>query len=287
MISSTPGLVSIVIPTFNDRDWICDAVDSALAQSYEKCEVIVVDDGSTDGTEALLRSRYRGRIRYLHQPNRGLGAARNTGLAMASGEYVQFLDADDILLPSKVATHVRALEDDSRYSVVYSDFEFVDGSDITARTPSGFTPRYCSGNVLKNLLEDNFVVVHAALSRRADVQSVHGFDESLHACEDYDLWMRLAAAERLFLFTPEVLVLYRRRTGSMSGRAYTQIAGTIRAIRKVPSYAMLDDHLRRVHRRRVASLRSMMIRSLAVAMPRWIAGFATRMLSGLFPARPV
>jgi glycosyltransferase involved in cell wall biosynthesis len=164
------GLVSIIIPAFNDVAWLSAAVDSALSQTYPSCEIIVVDDGSTDGTGALIRSRYGGRVRYVHQPNRGLPAARNAGLALASGEYVQFLDADDILLPSKVADHVGILEEDPECTVVYSDFAFIDRSG--ERRPIGFETRYRSGNVFSSLLDDNYIVVHAALSRRADILAI-------------------------------------------------------------------------------------------------------------------
>src|SRR5690606_39100240 len=106
--------------------------------------------------------------------------------------------------------------------------------------------------------------VHAALSRRADILSVHGFDESLRACEDYDLWLRLAASGRRFLHTPEVLALYRRRPGSMSRNTIGQIEATIDVVRRVDSYATLDARMRGAHRRRLDSLRRMMVRSLAL-----------------------
>jgi hypothetical protein len=254
------GLVSIIIPAFNDVAWIGAAVDSALAQTYPSCEIIVVDDGSTDGTGALIRSRYGRRVRYVHQPNRGLPAARNAGLALAVGEYVQFLDADDILLPSKVADHVDILEQDPECIVVYSDFAFIDGSE--ERRPSGFQKRYRSGNVFSDLLDDNFIVVHAALSRRSDILAVGGFDENLVACEDYDLWLKLAAEGRRFAHTPAVLVLYRQRAGSMSQDVRRQIDSTIAVIEKVPAYAVLDEQNRERHRHRLASLRDLMVRSL-------------------------
>jgi glycosyltransferase involved in cell wall biosynthesis len=264
MLRTGAGVVSIIIPTFNDGRWVCDAVDSALAQTYPSCEIIVVDDGSTDETQTLISDRYGQSVRYFYQPNRGLAAARNTGLSVATGEYVQFLDADDVLLPAKVATHVAALESHHEYSVVYSDFAFMDDTLTGASEPGSFQDRYRSGQILSHLLADSFIVAHAALSRLEDIRSAGGFDETLAACEDYDLWLRLAAAGRLFLHTPDVLVLYRRRSGSMSTDTLQQIASTIEVIAKVPTYTTMGRRDRHSHRRRLADLREMMVRSLAL-----------------------
>lgn len=253
-------LVSIIIPTFNGRPWIRDAIDSALAQSYPYTEVIVVDDGSTDGTDDLLLETYGVRIRYHRQENRGLSGARNAGIALARGRYVQFLDADDLLLPRKIEQQVEALESHARYTVAYCDFAFIQGATVTP-IESGFRDRYVSGDAWAALLNDNFIVVHAALARLADVRAVGGFDEGLRASEDYDLWLRLADRGRTFLHTPGVLVLYRRTGSSMSADARRQIASTIEVIEKASRLRAGDKLTDQIRRRRLAQLRDHMLRS--------------------------
>jgi len=102
-------LVSIIIPSYNSRQWVCDAIDCSLQQTYPHCEVIVVDDGSTDGTAELLSTNYGDKIRYVYQENRGLSGSRNTGLRNARGDYIQFLDADDLIALDKLEIQVRGL----------------------------------------------------------------------------------------------------------------------------------------------------------------------------------
>jgi len=94
------GKISVIIPTYNSREYICEAIESVLRQSYKNYEIIVIDDGSTDDTVRLLDSKYRG-LRIVSQKNAGLATARNTGLKLAKGDYIQFLDADDTILPGK------------------------------------------------------------------------------------------------------------------------------------------------------------------------------------------
>ena len=114
-------LVSIIIPAYNCRRWLGEAIDSALAQTHPHCEIIVIDDGSTDGTGEWVQVHYDSRIRYHWQPNGGVARARNTGLHLAQGDYIQFLDADDILSPEKVARQVAHLESHPEWAVAYCD----------------------------------------------------------------------------------------------------------------------------------------------------------------------
>src|SRR5512132_248706 len=99
-------LVSVIVPAYNAGSTIAEAVESALAQTYRPLEVVVVDDGSTDDTAEVVAERFEDRVHIISAPHRGRGAARNTGLATARGAYIQFLDADDVLAPAKIATQV-------------------------------------------------------------------------------------------------------------------------------------------------------------------------------------
>lgn len=235
-MTKQPPLVSIVIPAFNAAAWVRETLDSALAQTHPRCEIIVVDDGSTDDTATIVQSEYGARVRLARQQNRGLSAARNAGLEAARGSYVQFLDADDLLFPSKIERQLEVLEQRPYYTAVYSDLEYVEDG---LRRAAGLRQWFASGHILRPLLRRNFIVAHAPLLRTDAVRSVGGFDTSLSACEDYDLWLRLSAAGHSFYCLDEVLLLYRRVPGSMSSDAARQAAATARVLRRVPRYARL------------------------------------------------
>jgi glycosyltransferase involved in cell wall biosynthesis len=243
-------LVSVVIPAFNARHWISNAIDSVLTQTHQPVETIVVDDGSTDDTAAFVTSRYAD-ILLIRQPNRGLSAARNAGLAAARGEFVQFLDADDVLLPAKLERQLALLQPRPELAGVYCDFEYLECDG--RRAGSGFA-EVPAGGVLRSLLRRNFIVAHAPLLRTEVVRAHGGFDEGLSACEDYDLWLRLAAAGREFHGTDDVLVLYRRTPGSMSGDVRRQAQQTLKVLRRVPEYARLGPVERLLLARHMAGL---------------------------------
>ena len=257
------ALVSIVIPSYESARWVRDAVASALAQTHPSCEVIVVDDGSTDGTAALLTAAFADVIQIVRQPNRGLAAARNAGLGRAQGEYVQFLDADDLLLPEKIATQVAALEHAPDFDVAFCDFAWLEEGRL--RPSSMHVPRLPGGDALRALLGRNFIVCHAALARTPVVRRAGGFDEQLGACEDYDLWLRLAGAGSRFLHTPGDFALYRRTPGSMSSRSERQFGATAIVLEKAERQGLARDAnaARRLRRHR-AGVHSMIARLRAL-----------------------
>ncbi len=210
-------LVSIIVPTYNSRRWLGEAVDSALAQSYLNCEVVVVDDGSTDGTGEWLQEQYGSRIRYLWKENGGLASARNLGLRHAEGEYIQFLDADDLILPEKVAAHVESLEQHLEYAVVYChSLCFYDGNP-EERFDWWGREFYRSGDVFADMIDVPYILAHATLTRRDWVEKAGFFDEELDSCVDGDFWLRVACAGGKFYYLPgEPLALYRIRSNSQS-----------------------------------------------------------------------
>src|SRR6267154_1483950 len=122
MVESTPSRVSVVIPVYNGERYLADAIQSVLDQTYQKFEVIVVDDGSTDGS-ARVAKRFGGAIRYVHQSNGGVSKARNTGITLAQGTYLAFLDQDDLWLPDKLAVQVAYLDSHPEVGVVYCQCE--------------------------------------------------------------------------------------------------------------------------------------------------------------------
>jgi GT2 family glycosyltransferase len=212
------SLVSIVIPAFNQARFVSQAVTSALVQTHPDVEVIVVDDGSTDETPARLRA-FDGRpnVRVIRQPNAGLPAARNRGLADARGEFVVFLDSDDELAPSHVASLAAALDADPEAAFAYCDVQIVgeDGAPSSDFSVAG-ARRVVSGDIFESLLMGGYFPPHACLVRRRVLDEIGGFDLALGGHADYEMWLRLSAAGRRAAFVPERLARYRVYGGSMS-----------------------------------------------------------------------
>jgi len=209
--------VSLIIATFNHARFLDAAIDSALAQTLGAVDVIVVDDGSTDDTPAVL-ARYAGRVRVLRQPNRGLAAARNAGLAAARGTYVAFLDADDVMAPTKLAAQLEVLERSPTIGWTYCDvlIETVAmRTTVTASERFGYGARALDGWLFPELIHGNFIPAIAPMIRRTALDAVGGFDERLTALEDWDMWLRLSLLAEA-RYTPAVLVTYRIRPGGMS-----------------------------------------------------------------------
>ncbi len=204
-------MVSVVIPTFNRSDTLGSAIESVFAQTYSDYELIVIDDGSTDGTREKI-APYAGRIRYFYQPNRGASAARNRGIAVASGQWVSFLDSDDIWLPTKLERQVEALSAmGSEFGVCFTDCKCV-GSRPSCRSVFEQAGLKAGGpfaelpNPIEHVLARRTPFwVPALLVRRSLLLHVGGFDEAMATQEDTDLLFRLALETR-FCFVAAPLV---------------------------------------------------------------------------------
>jgi glycosyltransferase involved in cell wall biosynthesis len=220
-------LVSVVIPVFNGEQFIAEAIDSALAQDYPAIEVIVVDDGSTDGTAAILKS-YGDAIRLVSQANRGCAAARNTGLRHARGRYIAFLDADDVWWAGKIASQVRAMAQ-AGFRMAYSRFAvWLPGPDGRYPPAGGlFSARdnphlsdsvVQTGCIYRELLLDCIVWTSTVIIEKSVFDEVGAFDESLELGEDYDLWLRLSRHLPV-LGLQQPAALYRTHPGSITRSA--------------------------------------------------------------------
>lgn len=196
-------VVSVVIPTFNRAHLIARSLRSVLAQTFTAYEVLVVDDGSSDNTEAVVRSLDDARIRYFWQENGGTSAARNRGMREARGEFIAFLDSDDEWLPEKLelqVAHFRALPD--RVGLINAGAQtLTDGA-----APETFIPNQ-SGNLHRQLLERNVLHAGTVMIRKSVVERVGYFDERLPAIEDYDYWVRISACYEID-FVPVPLMRY-------------------------------------------------------------------------------
>jgi glycosyltransferase involved in cell wall biosynthesis len=204
--------VSVVIPSYNAARYVEAAVDSVLGQTFRNVEVLVVDDGSTDGTEAVL-SRYGRAIRYLRQENSGVSAARNRGIQESTGRYVAFLDADDTWFPGKLDRQVAALESSGQHRACYS--AHVICTEALAPLAIQRSVRY--GSTLEDLLLRGNVVgsICTLICDRSLFSIAGNFDLDLSQCADWDMWIRLATITE-FLYLDEPLVTYRQHGSNMS-----------------------------------------------------------------------
>ena len=210
---STNELVSVVVATYNMGHYLPQAVESVLQQEYSQVEAVIVDDGSTDDTPAVMR-RWEGnpRVRSHRQSNGGQARAKNQGISLSRGGFVAFLDADDTWLPGKLTRQMPLFQDRPALGVVYSDFERMDADG--APVPKGPVRLY-RGRISGPLLIDNFIPFPSAVVRRECLERQGVFDETLGMGIDYDLWLRLSAHYE-FDFIPEATVRYRIWSGQMS-----------------------------------------------------------------------
>jgi glycosyltransferase involved in cell wall biosynthesis len=194
--------VSVVIPTYNRAWGVKAAVDSVLAQDYKDFELIVVDDGSTDDTSEVLAS-YGDDIRVYFQENKGVSAARNRGIAEASGRFIAFLDSDDLWLPKKLSAQVEFFHQKPDALICQTE-------EVWIRNGIRVNPKKRhqkpSGMIFEPSLELCLVSPSAVMIRRDMLESSGGFDENLPACEDYDLWLRISCRFPVYLIDTPLII---------------------------------------------------------------------------------
>lgn len=226
--SSRRPKVSIVIPVFNDEAHVADAIESALAQTLEDIEVVVVDDGSTDGTPDILR-RYENKVVLVTQENEGAGGSRNAGIRVSRGEYLSFLDSDDMFMPEKSAIQAALLDKHPEVGLVYGVCQAISGIDDSVitrtrverstrdRSKGPFPPTYPTP---------------AFMARREWLEKVGGFDKEMSRAMDADLRLRLWAAGCVFMPHKDLVTSYRRGTEGLSGNPAAQSKMYLVALQK-------------------------------------------------------
>ncbi|HYM69404.1 MAG TPA: glycosyltransferase [bacterium] len=233
-------LVTVIIPAYNAGRFIEDAVRSALDQTYANCEIIVVDDGSTDDTRGRVAA-LGPRVTLVEQANAGPSAARNTGIRRGRGAYVAFLDADDVWLPHKLARAVETLDQDPGTDVVYDWWSFIDEAGHTR--PQVCAPAH-EGDVLEPLLMGCFLRPSVVTIRRTCLDQVGLFDPALSWAEDYDLFLRIAVAGHRFRPVPEALTLARLSDASLTSNPAKHAAYQRRVLDRVFDGGALPARLR-------------------------------------------
>jgi glycosyltransferase involved in cell wall biosynthesis len=184
-------MFSVILPTFNRSEYLRESLDSVLAQTYESFEVIVVNDGSNDDTESVLKP-YFGQIEYFEKPNGGKSSAVNLGLAHARGEYIWVFDDDDLAYPDKIQRHYKVFSSHPEVGYTYSSYHtFQQHSNEKLKVVE--VPLFPLEKVFqKLLLTRNFICGVSVMARSSCYQKVGTFDESLYRSQDYDMWIRLA-----------------------------------------------------------------------------------------------
>jgi len=214
-------LISVIIPCYNQAHYLSDAINSILSQTYNTWECIIIDDGSSDNTKYIASQfvNLDRRIKYLYQNNKGLAASRNLGLKMATGEFIQFLDADDKIASDKFQTQINIFAQNKNVDIVYSEYRaFTD--DDPENLYSYHKRLYINhDNPLDDFIynyETEFITpVHIYMFRKSCFDNWGKYDETLKNYEDWDLYIRFAINNPVYSFHPDIMAFYRRNTGGI------------------------------------------------------------------------
>ncbi len=229
------GRVSVVIPAYNVSAFLGETLQSIFSQTIQPHEIIVVNDGSPDSValEAVL-APFGDRIRYLVQENRGPSAARNRGIDAATGEFIAFLDGDDIWLPEYLATQLDFLHSHSAYDLVYCNAVFFGDSVYAGRDYMTVCPSSGEANSVA-LIARRCHVFTSVMGRAAAFETLR-FDETLWSSEDFEYWLRISAAGHRIGYHREVLVRYRKRPTSLSADPTSMARANLKALNKAISF---------------------------------------------------
>ncbi|MEP9356016.1 glycosyltransferase family 2 protein [Xanthobacter sp. KR7-65] len=279
-------VVSVVMPVYNVEAYVADAIRSVLAQTFTDFELIVVDDGSTDASAAIIAGFDDLRLRVIRQTNRGLAGARNTGIRAAAGRYIALLDSDDLWTPDKLDAHVRHLDRAPHVGVSYSQSDFIDDSgrrlglrqapkltdvdllDVLTRNPVGNG----SAPVLRRAALDE---IAEPIARDGRIEPAY-FDETFRQSEDIECWVRIALRTQWrFAGIGRPLTLYRVNSGGLSANLDRQLASWERMIAKAARYApeTIRRHapLARAYQYRYLARRAVRMRDRTKALPLMVA----------------
>lgn len=206
-------LITVLMPVFNGERYLKEAIDSVLAQTYTDFEFLIVNDGSTDHSEAIIRSYSDDRIKIINQPNGGVSNALNTGLQNALGQYIARFDADDICMPERLATQISFMLDHPGYVLVGSDAKYIDedGAFIFQYHNNGYTHE----EIKKSLIKDCTFLHSSVMFLKSAVWELGGYDPHAYLFEDYFLWIKLINKGK-FACIKQDLIAYRLNPSSVT-----------------------------------------------------------------------
>ncbi|MBW4574226.1 MAG: glycosyltransferase [Aphanothece sp. CMT-3BRIN-NPC111] len=238
--------VSVIITTYQRASLVTQAIKSVLAQSYKDYEIIVVNDGSTDNTAEVL-NKFQDKIKIIHQNNKGLSFARNIAIQNSQGQYIAFLDDDDVWLPTKLEKQIALLEANNKIGLIYSDMSYFDEKEIFPETTAKKRPLPLARISWMLFPYPNLTPrPSSVVVRRETLDEIGLFDESLTACEDYDLWLRISE-KWLVYYLDEPLTMYRLSDTNMSKNKERVLINSLqvqeKAIERHPDYRRLPVNL--------------------------------------------
>jgi glycosyltransferase involved in cell wall biosynthesis len=236
-------LISVIMPVYNGEKTIRETIESVFNQTFPDWELIVINDGSQDATLQILNSIQDPRLRVFSYPNAGQATSRNRGISQACGEYISFIDADDLWTPDKLEAQLHVLQANPQAAVAYSWTKCIDEVGQVSRRGSHIS---VTGDVYKNLLVVNFLENGSnPLIRRQALNEVGSFDESLTPAEDWDLWLRLAARYH-FEAVSSPQILYRVSVKSATANVWRLEAACLEVIERACTQAPESvEHLKK------------------------------------------
>ncbi|MCX8111401.1 MAG: glycosyltransferase [Syntrophorhabdaceae bacterium] len=230
-------MVSVIITTYNRRNFLKDAVKSVLNQDYHNKEIIVIDDGSTDRSYEIVRDLP---VRYIYQPNKGISSARNTGITISKGEYIAFLDVDDRWLKGKLSTQIEAMSK-TGYLISYTDEIWLrNGKRINQKARH----RKYSGYIFERCLPLCIISPSSVLIKREVFSHIGFFDESLPVCEDYDMWLRISSRYPILFIDKPLIIKNGGHEDQLSKKYEVMDRFRIKSLVKILDSNIMDIEMR-------------------------------------------
>ncbi len=223
------AVISVITPTYNRARFLPAAVASVLSQTFGDFELIIVDDGSEDNTPDVLKPFFADRrVRYVYQENQGQSHARNLALKQATGDFIAFLDSDDVWAPDKLEKQLAVFRANPEVDIVHGDEAIINeqGSVVSLQNM-----RRYSGRITRYLLADNSVSITTALVRRRCFDEMGGFDTSVGVADDYELWLRFSA-RYCYQYEPGIVASYRVMADQISSDKRRRYAANERIIQQ-------------------------------------------------------
>jgi len=230
--------ISVVIPVYNRISLLQKAIDSILSQTIQPYEIIVVDDGSTDNAQGIIKTKYP-QIKYIYQENQGVSSARNTGIKHSSGDYIALLDSDDTWEKEKLEKHINFIIENPNFRVSQTDEKWIrNGKFVNPKKKH----KKLGGKIFIPSLELCLVSPSAVMIEKTVFDDFGVFDTSLPACEDYDLWLRVSAFEEIGLLEEKLTVKYGGHDDQLSHKFKAMDGFRVYAIEKVLKENLSDNY---------------------------------------------
>lgn len=247
-------LVSVIIPVYNGEKFIAECLESVYAQTWHPLEVIIVDDGSTDNSLAIVE-QLPGEKRIICQNNLDVSAARNTGVRQSNGDFIAFLDQDDVWLPDKLNKQMDIFKQYPEIDLVFTDLIkfYESGKEHHARDKHKLALKLNHNNLFSTLIRKNLLMPSEVVVKKASFNIAGGFDENFRTCGDYEMWLRMAGLGMKFHYIPEVLLKYRQHGSNAAKNTEIMFQDRINAVTKIFSFPELRPEHRKLERTGLAA----------------------------------